>query len=176
MGLRIRTRLHSRSLDRTLAAGRAPGASADCALRASQLVDPVTRRRLARSLRRVVADSERRVATVLSSAIPAAPGPVFGWREALLGIADRLERNGQVNPCGVARVMVLLTDGAGPLYGHRPGQSLADAVWRIADGLQVCQHDWESPKVMKVDPEHVAWTCRRCGAIATSNDPAVRPA
>ncbi len=176
LGLRLRTRLHTRSLDRALAAGRVPGADADRALRAGQLVDPITRRRLARSLRRVVADSGRPRAGVLGSAIPAAPGPVFGWREALLGIAERLERPVPVNSCGVARVMLLLTDGTGPLYSHRPGHSLAEALWWIADGLQLCQHEWDSPKVMKLDPEHVAWTCRRCGAITTTGDPAVRPA
>ena len=133
--LRFRTRLHARALDRALADGGDPDVSAGRALRASQLVDPSNRRRLARSLRRVVADSERPRRAVRGPVIPAAPGPVFGWREALLGIADRLERPTPVNPCGVARVTLLLTDGAGPLYTRRPGHSLADAVWSIADGL-----------------------------------------
>jgi hypothetical protein len=61
---------------------------------------------------------------------------VFGWREALLGIAERLERPVAVNPCGVARVMLLLTDGNGPLYQRLTGWSLADEVWWIADGLE----------------------------------------
>ena len=37
-------------------------------------------------------------------------------------------------------------------------------------------HAWGSPVIMKRDPEHVAWTCGRCGEIAFTDDLAVRPA
>jgi hypothetical protein len=37
-------------------------------------------------------------------------------------------------------------------------------------------HTWDSPVIMKRDPEHVAWTCGRCGEIALTDDLAVRPA
>jgi hypothetical protein len=37
-------------------------------------------------------------------------------------------------------------------------------------------HRWGCPVVMKLDPEHVAWTCGWCGLIATSDDLGVRPA
>lgn len=105
---------------------------------------------LARSLRLVVADSKRPRAAVLGSAIQPDPGRMFGWREALLGIADRLEGPAPVNPCGVARVRLLVTDGTGPLYAGG-GHSLAAAVWSIADGLRMCPHDaftaslWRGP-------------------------------
>lgn len=99
------------------------------------------------------------------------------WREGLLGLADRLEQPVPVNPCGVARTLVLLSDGAGPLYNPAPERSIGEAIWWVVDGLEPCPpHDWDSPKVMKLHPEHVAWTCRRCGAIATNDDPLVRPA
>jgi hypothetical protein len=29
---------------------------------------------------------------------------------------------------------------------------------------------------MKLDPDHVAWTCARCGALALSDDLALAPA
>jgi hypothetical protein len=50
--------------------------------------------------------------------------------------------------------------------------------WRAQrDGLQPCPpHAWGCPVIMKVDPEHVAWTCGRCGAITLTQDLAVRPA
>ena len=64
----------------------------------------------------------------------------------------------------------------GPLYGASSERSLGEVVWWVADGLQVCPpHSWGCPVIMKLDPEHVAWTCGRCGAIARTNDCAVRP-
>ena len=82
-----------------------------------------------------------------------------------------------MNPRGVARALLLLTDGAGPLYSAGAERSLSEAVWWVADGLQWCPpHAWGCPKVMKIDPDRVAWTCGRCGAIATTGDPAVKPA
>ena len=36
-------------------------------------------------------------------------------------------------------------------------------------------HDWRCPVIMKLDPEHVAWTCAHCGAMALSDDLALRP-
>ena len=50
---------------------------------------------------------------------------------------------------------------------HVPGAS------RPASGCP--PHDWRCPVVMKLDPEHVAWTCAGCGAIATTDSRAVRP-
>jgi hypothetical protein len=132
--------------------------------------------RLAQSLRSIVAEAETPRGALYSTVRPDPEG-VVRWREALLGIAERLERPAPMNPRGVARVTLLLTEGTGPLYTSDPSCSLGDAVWWIADGFQPCPpHAWDSPVIMKVDPEHVAWTCRRCGAIAMSDDPAVRPA
>jgi hypothetical protein len=37
-------------------------------------------------------------------------------------------------------------------------------------------HAWDCPKIMKVDPDDVAWTCLYCGAIATTADLGVKPA
>jgi hypothetical protein len=61
---------------------------------------------------------------------------VLAWRQGLLGLAERLERPEPVNPCGVARALLLLTDGIGPLYDSGAARSIADAVWWIANGLQ----------------------------------------
>jgi hypothetical protein len=113
----------------------------DRALRASQLVDMVTRRRLARSIRRLVKDAEH-PAALLCSAVPLCRTAVWPWREGLLGLAERLEHPGPINPCGVARVLELLTDGTGPLYNPGAARSMGEAVWRIADGLQ---HRDDSP-------------------------------
>jgi hypothetical protein len=171
---RVRVQLHRGRLDHQIADGFDLRAFADRALRARQLAAMATRRKVARSLREVVRAAER--PALISSAIPVSPA-VIPWREAVLGLADRLERPEPVNPCGVARALVLLTTGGGPLYDPSVAQSMGEMVWWIADGLALCPpHEWGCPVIMKLDPEHVAWTCGRCGAIATTDDARERPA
>ena len=171
----FRVGLHRWQLDRQLADGCSTDVSEESALRACQLANVKTRRDLASALRGVVVDADRPVPSLLC-AVPVDRRSVVPLREALLGLAERLERPGRLNPCGVARARVLITDGAGPLYNPAPKRSLSEMIWWIADGLQPCPpHEWDSPVIMKLDPERVAWTCRRCGEIATTDDPAVRP-
>jgi hypothetical protein len=166
---RLRVHLHRGRLDQQIAEGFDPAAFEDRALRARQLGGVPARRRVARSLRDVVKAAER--PAPLSSAVPVSRRAVLQWREALLGLAERLERPEPVNPCGVARALVVLTNGGGPLYVREAAGSMGESVWWIADGLDPCPpHDWGCPVVMELDPEHVAWTCGRCGAIATSED------
>ena len=93
------------------------------------------RRQLARSLRARVKDAERPVAARVTAAVPLSRRAVLRWRESLIGVAERLERPDPLNPCGVARVLVLLTDGMGPLYNPAAADRMSDAVWWIADGL-----------------------------------------
>jgi hypothetical protein len=175
LSLRLRVRLHRGRLDRELADGLHPDAAPDRALRAAQLSEPATRWAMARSLRDAVAAPSRGVLIPPAPAAPISPA-VADYREALLGVADRLQQPGPVNPCGVARTLVLITDGGGPLYDPRGARELGDAVWSIADGLRPCPpHDWGCPVIMKLDPEHVAWTCGRCGKIALTDDLGVPP-
>lgn len=135
------------------------------------------RRRLARSLRRAVWDTDLPASMRRRGAVEPAASQVTVCGEGLLGLADLLEWPGAINACSVARIKTLLTDGPGPLYCERAHRSLLDVLWWVADGGQKCPpHAWDSPVIMKTDPEHVAWTCSRCGAIATSNDRAIRPA
>jgi hypothetical protein len=175
LGLRLRVALHRGRLDRDLADGLPPDSFDDRALRAVQLSGMPERRRVSRALRAVVKRADR--PEMLSSAVPVSRRSVVPWRESLLGLAERLERPDPVNPCGVARALVLLTDGCGPLYERGAPGAMSKVVWWIADGLRPCPpHDWGCPVLMKLDPEHVAWTCARCGAIATTGDRSDRPA
>ena len=80
-------------------------------------------------------DAERPKAAHLSAALPLSRRAVLSSREGLLGLAERLESPDPVNPCGVARVLMLLTDGTGPLYSPGSAERLREAVWWIADGL-----------------------------------------
>lgn len=114
-------------------------ASVDHALRAGQLLDPLTRRELARSLREVVRRAENPSPAPFGSTVPVLGNVVLSWREGLLGLAERLERPVPTNPCGVARVLLLLTDGAGPLYSRAPQRPIGEMLWWIADGLQLGQ-------------------------------------
>jgi hypothetical protein len=141
IGLRLRVRFRSWRLDRELADGCALDASEDRALRARQLAQPATRQQLACSLRRVVANAEDpRVA--LSSTVPVLRQAVLPCSEALLGLAVRLEQPDPVNPCGIARALLLLTDGTGPLYSREPKRPMGETIWWIVDGLQPCApHD-----------------------------------
>jgi hypothetical protein len=76
----------------------------------------------------------------------------------------------------MSRWIIAVMD-AEPEHDPGPERSLEDVIWWIADGLPVCPpHAWGCPVIMKADPEHVAWTCARCGEITTSADVGVRPA
>ncbi len=59
------------------------------------------------------------------------------WRDALIGLAERLEQPAAVSVCGIARARQLLTDGTGPLYSPVSGSSLGEAVWWVADGMEL---------------------------------------
>ncbi len=133
---RLRVHLHRGRLDRQLADGLAPEAFQDRAVRATQLAGMRTRRRVARSLRRLVEHAETPAGALLGSAVPVCRRSVLPWREALLGLAERLEQPVRLDPRGVARALVLLTDGGGPFYDARAARSMSEAVWWIADGLQ----------------------------------------
>jgi hypothetical protein len=137
LGLRLRVGLHRASLDRQLSDGLAADSAEDRALRARQLEARKTRRRLASALRGVIADSELPAVSRLCCAVPVSRRAILPWRQALLGVAERLESSDPVDPCGVARVMVLITDGCSPIYNPYAEGSMSDAIWWIADGLRV---------------------------------------
>jgi len=134
--LRLRVHLHRGRLDGQIADGFAPEAFHDRALRADQLASMPTRRQVARSLRRLVNHAELPAGPLLTSAVPVCRRSVLPWREAILGLADRLEQPVALDPCGVARALVLITDGGGPFYDARAEHSMGEAVWWIADGLK----------------------------------------
>jgi hypothetical protein len=134
---RLQVKLHRHRLDHQLADGLDPVELEDRAVRASQLAAMRARRRVARSLRGVVRAASQPAGGLLGSAIPVSRGAVLAWHQGLLGLAERLERPGPVNPCGVARAVILLTDGVGPLYDRGAALSMGEAVWWIADGLQL---------------------------------------
>lgn len=145
----MRTRAHVRlrrwRLDRDLAERHDANHSELHALRARQLATRRTRLELARSLRDVVAKAHRPHSVLFDASVPVLGASVRTCESALLELAERLERPGPLNPRGLARVMVLLTDPGGPLYSEMPTRGLGDALWWIADGLQLRGAGAEEP-------------------------------
>ncbi len=134
--LRLRVRLTRSQLDRQIATGEPRVTNAALALRAQQLVSARTRLALARDLRRVVDHVERPRSPSLLSAVVIEPRTVSRGRHALLGLAERLEAAGPVDPAGVVLVRRLLTDGCSPLFNINSEQTVIQAVWNIEDALQ----------------------------------------
>jgi hypothetical protein len=111
------TLLRRASLDARLAAGEDPQSAPDLALRARQLCDLHTRRALGRDIVALLnrAGDQR---WSLTSAIPRSGAAIDAARPALTQIAIALRSPEPVRAQGVARVLVLLRDGNGPLYVH----------------------------------------------------------
>ena len=113
---RLRVQLHKGRLDLQLAEGFGSDPIEDRALRARQLDPYASPPPAGQFASRTREGRERPPGPRMSAAVPVAGRAVRTWRESLLGLAERLERPDPVNPCGVARVLLLLTDAAGPLY------------------------------------------------------------
>lgn len=132
-------------LDRQIAAGSAYESSAALALRAVQLIDPRTRRAIARDLHGVLRYVDRVRPRPAFSAVVIDHRAVLGGRHAIVGLAERLEGKAPVAPRGVALVRTLLTDGASPLFNRNAQHTVTQAIWRIEDALGEAGGDPVSP-------------------------------
>lgn len=118
--------LRSSALDRELAQGRSPDASAALSLRARVLLSSRTRRRTARALRQIPrfvrpAPAAIRASTIVGEQLPAV---AFAFEE----LAQRIESDSPVDVRGVALTRVLLANGAGSPYCPVLAESLFRAV------------------------------------------------
>ena len=109
-------------LDEELANGAEAESSVSLALRAECLVRPLQRHRLARSLKRLVRDSQPAPRLSIRASVRAQA--VLDADSDLRALIDRLVGTGPLDAQGVARVLVLLRDGAGPLYRSGRGRDL----------------------------------------------------
>ncbi|MBV9943362.1 MAG: hypothetical protein JO262_14660 [Solirubrobacterales bacterium] len=112
---RLVARLRRRPLDRALAGGTPPEASAALALRAQRLTEPDQRSSMAGSLRRVMREAQEGPRPTLGRIMPSR-ARVKAAREELTRLAETLEDPGPVAAGGAAQAWILLTDGTGPLY------------------------------------------------------------
>lgn len=130
-------------LDRQLADGARPEASAILAARAMFLTSAGFRRALATSLRRILATAVSPDPRPRPSAAGVAHPPHVQLRRdriarsasELAGLAGFLAGQGPVPAQGVAMVSQLLTDGGGPLYRAGSRDDLNAIIERAAQAL-----------------------------------------
>jgi hypothetical protein len=128
---RLAARWHALELDRRLAAGVPPEATAALTLRAGILLRPGERRRMAGGLRRLIGFARRPPA--VRAGVPVARAEVLEAARRLEALAVRLESGEPVDVRGVALARLLITDGAGPLYiSGRRGELEASAETALA--------------------------------------------
>jgi hypothetical protein len=113
--LQLRVRFSADALERRLADGANPLASPQLALRARQLVDRRTRRRLAFSIKTIVRSAEEAVPRP-QVAVSYDLVAVRAARTDMCALADRLLEPQTVAERGVAMTSMLLRDGCGPIY------------------------------------------------------------
>jgi hypothetical protein len=131
---RLAARLWTQGLDEALAAGLPSEASAALAHRARKLTSLSHRRTLADTYRRILRDAR--------AGVRPRAGRVSPRRGAVNAAGDELDRlvailaePGPVGARGAAQARLLLTDGAGPLYNQRDGDSLRARARSAADSL-----------------------------------------
>ncbi len=145
---RFLARCQAGRLDRELAEGASPEASASLAARATRLTSMEFRRDLAASLESIVlATGEWPRALSARAVAPKSPGaahpPRVPLRRAritqsarlLTELADRLAEPGPVPVRGVAIVTRLLSEGTGPLYREVGRDDLDVIIERAAQAL-----------------------------------------
>jgi hypothetical protein len=119
-GKRAIARMKANKFDRMLAVGvPAPEGSA-LALHAARLTSVDEREAVARSLRHVVDDARNRNALV-SSRIELNVPNITAAQDRIDQVTLRLHSPRPVTSRGVARLRVLLADGAGPMYRYGRG-------------------------------------------------------
>jgi hypothetical protein len=142
---RMLARSRAGSLDRELAAGASPEASAVLAARAARLTSTEFRRDLAASLRRMLAAAGQPARAVAEQRpglggarpprVPVRTSRISRTAPALAELASRLLEPGPVPVRGVAMVNLLLADGTGPLYREASRADLGALADRAALAL-----------------------------------------
>jgi hypothetical protein len=122
-------------LDQALADGVCPDERALLSLRAHRLIGLETRRSLAGELRDAVRRAQR-PRHPFDNGARICSAEVLRARQAIEALADRLEAWEPVEPAGVARVRLLLRDGAGPLYNEEYPGGLCRAVAAAGEALE----------------------------------------
>jgi len=135
LGVRIRTARHRGDLTRALADGVDPRSSEELSLRATQLTGTGSRRNIARSMRRAVAEAQKPPMTRARMVIIHRPA-VLEAEEAISEMIRRLSGPQPVSARGMAIAELLLNDGPrSPLYNDAEPGSLRRAVAAATQAL-----------------------------------------
>jgi hypothetical protein len=131
----LRTWLRARRLDRDLAAGAAPWSSRRHVARSLQLTTRRRRDATARSLEHL-AEAAERARPLMGAAIIPCRHQVRMALPMILTIAQRLRSAEPVSSRGMANLVIVLTDGAGPAYARIHPDALRDALTEAAAHLE----------------------------------------
>ena len=136
LSLRLRVGTHRHHLTVALAQGADPTSSPELALRAAQLTGEASRRRLAKTLQRTMADAHQpsvpRIGTV-----PVRRRAVVDAGPAIDQLVARLRSADPVSPEGMAMVERLIVDGAwSPLYNAAEPGTLRRVVTVATGALE----------------------------------------
>ena len=119
-GTRVMARLLAGKFDRMLAVGVPAPAGSALAVHAARLTSADEREAIARSLRRTVDDARNRDAP-MSSRVPLNVPNITAAEDRIDEVTLRLHSPRPVTARGVARLRLLLADGAGPMYRYGRG-------------------------------------------------------
>ena len=125
--LRLRTRWQRDGLDEKLAYGADPTASAELALRASQLRSMKGRDEIATRIERVLTEVSDRWPPTVTQAVPVHWSAVRDNARDIYAVTRRLRDDEPIDVRGAAMASRLITDGSGPLYRDGNGD-VAHAV------------------------------------------------
>jgi hypothetical protein len=134
---RLEARLRAGPLDRDLAAGIAPWRSRLHAARSLQLTGARTRRGLAGSLQRLLADTRRPPAPIRGAAVGPCRDQVWEAQDVLGLVVAQLLSAAPVDAGGVARLTALLSDGNGPCYVNTHPGALSSTLQEISQWLVI---------------------------------------
>ncbi len=135
-GTRLSTYVRSRALDRALAAGVSPDASAALSLRAHTLIGARTRAGLARTIRRLIRDA-RHPLHPLTPHVLLCRRKIIRSTRTLEGLAERLISGEPVDARGVAQMRLLLIGDCGALYDNPAANDLEPALQEAIQALEL---------------------------------------
>ena len=119
-GTRVMARLLAAKFDRMLAVGVRPAEGSPLAVHADRLTSVDERESIAHSLRRSLDDARNRGAH-MSYRVPLNVPNIVAAEDRIDQVTLRLHSPRPVNARGMARLRVLLADGAGPMYLYGRG-------------------------------------------------------
>jgi hypothetical protein len=132
---RVRARLGHSRLDRALAAGADPCASLALAYRASRLTSRRRRLRLANEIDKLL-DAAAAPPRLFALAVEPDREEVAAALPQLIELSELLRSSSPLYSQGLARLLLLLRDGGGPIYAPARQGALGDELLALIAALE----------------------------------------